>query len=584
MTQNKLVVPLFLLVSIFISCKDNNSNVLEEADFSTETVSRTLNGEDVYFIFTNTSLTSSAPVPPSIRSSISSGRALSNNLHSFNRNDVTHYRSNNRIFNQIAAFKKRDITSIAASSRSLSLPETPLFLSSPLDDKDGSGSPGEVRSTDTFYLDKLSTDGSVDATCCFARIDPDNDIKLSIWVADADLDRGTVTNEMVIKLANCFLKENDADDIYKWVTDIYGTPWGAHGYPHLIPTTEAKYITILLYDIDDDKSTNGGTVGYFYPKDNFINAQNSDLSGSNERVMFYIDSFLYGMEDMNSSGNSIDGWQITDSWPKKVISTLAHEFQHMIHFYQKQIKLGANYSETWLDEMCAMVTEDFVADKLNISGPRGTGESNTIYDYTAGSPRIESCRLSDYNIGSNESFLNWDYNDPVKVYYDYATSYAFGAYLARNYGGTALFRQIVQSSMTDEMAVVSAVNNLNGTNKTFGDLLIEWGKAVLTSDNHISNYKYNNGDKFESSPNNPVSGTAYALGSINLSNYSTYLDTWSAYLDGPVVYNKNISNSISSAVLSPATNTFYQAGQNLTGSHSWTVEVPKNVTLTVLVK
>ena len=80
-----------------------------------------------------------------------------------------------------------------------------------------------------------------------------------------------------------------------------------------------------------DPLTEGGVAGYFYAKDNF---KSSYYSGSNQRIMFYLDAVMF------ANGDGIDGtdWDVSDPSPGDIVSTLTHEFQHMIHFYQKQIK------------------------------------------------------------------------------------------------------------------------------------------------------------------------------------------------------------------------------------------------------
>ena len=75
--------------------------------------------------------------------------------------------------------------------------------------------------------------------------------------------------------------------------------------------------------------------------------------------------------------------------------------------------------------------------------------------------------------------------------FELGMSLAFGAFLARNYGGAPLFQKIVQSALTDETAVVNAVNIINGTTKTFEDLLIDWGKSVLNSEDITYSPGYN---------------------------------------------------------------------------------------------
>ena len=74
-------------------------------------------------------------------------------------------------------------------------------------------------------------------------------------------------------------------------------------------------------------------------------------------------------------------WEVTDRGPSVIIGTLAHEFQHMIHFYQKPVVRDAD-SESWLNEMASEVAEDLIADKMMVSGPRGVAYD----DPTAGEP------------------------------------------------------------------------------------------------------------------------------------------------------------------------------------------------------
>ena len=51
----------------------------------------------------------------------------------------------------------------------------------------------------------------------------------------------------------------------------------------------------------------------------------------------------------------------------------------MIHFYQKRV-VQDTISEAWLNEMASEVTEDLIADKMMVSGPRGVAYN----DPTAG--------------------------------------------------------------------------------------------------------------------------------------------------------------------------------------------------------
>jgi hypothetical protein len=258
-----------------------------------------------------------------------------------------------------------------------------------------------VGESKIFYLD-LDTSVSTIATLkkVVSQVHTNQGIKtLAIWVSDESFDNGfgcskqkCITQIMVDTLADSFLKVGDYNDIYDWVSNIYGKEWGNDAQlvnKNLI--TENNEITILLTDIDNDNNPNGGVLGYFYPKDNY---KNTSFSGSNEKIMFYIDSVMFANHD-----NSL--WSIRDKWPQEIISTLVHEFQHMIQFYQKDILLNTE-TVTWLNEMLAESTEDLVAINIMNTDPRGV-------DYNDGSAGASGNTLGRYplfNIHNKES-LTW---------------------------------------------------------------------------------------------------------------------------------------------------------------------------------
>ncbi|MCX7031113.1 MAG: peptidase M30, partial [Spirochaetes bacterium] len=202
--------------------------------------------------------------------------------------------------------------------------------------------------TGNFYNDELN---SVPATCravVTKNISAGIPRTLNIWVANNCWDGSkatTVDQGMVDALADQFLKTGDFNDIYDWVTGMLGPEWGSHPYSDLIPPDDE--ITIFLCDISDDNSTTGGIVGFFWAKDNFVKGSNPAYLDyySNERVMFTIDAVMYAVPEGGS-------WEYTDYWPEEMYSTLAHEFQHMIHFYQRAVLRDAMADDdTWINEM-----------------------------------------------------------------------------------------------------------------------------------------------------------------------------------------------------------------------------------------
>ena len=208
---------------------------------------------------------------------------------------------------------------------------------------------------------------------------------LNIWVANDCWDGDPaavgrtlrVTQAMVDALAARFLATGLSNDIYDWVTTMLGAEWGPTGSAMYIPANDE--ITILLCDIGNNNPAYSGVVGYFWSKDNFTTAYEPS---SSTRVMFTIDAVMYANGDIPGLAN----WQPTDYWPEEIYSTLAHEFQHMIHFYQRGVLRNAEaFGDTWINEMASQVVEDLLADKMHVMGPRGV-DADVFPDGSAGVP------------------------------------------------------------------------------------------------------------------------------------------------------------------------------------------------------
>ena len=178
----------------------------------------------------------------------------------------------------------------------------------------------------------------------------------------------------------------------------------------------------------------------------------------------------------------------------------------MIHFYQKPILRGAS-SEAWLKEMSSEVAEDLIADKMEGAGPR----SVAFDDPTAGEPGDTRGRLPGFNLYNDIQVTKWD-----GLLANYDINYALGAYLARNYGGAALFSAIVQNEHAGTRAIEAGLESL-GHEISFGQALENWSVAVLRSNDTsaLVPYRYNAGDWITSR----AGGMEFRLGSINLYHY-----------------------------------------------------------------
>ncbi len=360
------------------------------------------------------------------------------------------------------------------------------------------------------------------------------DRDLIVWVEDDEYNNGgiisggTITQNMVDKLANTFLKNSDNnkydDDIYDWGTNIYGKEWGDDAQSinsNLIG--ESDTINILIFN-----ANSRGLAGYFYPKDNF---KKSYIPASNEKIMFYVNSELYSKNE------------------GETFTTLAHEFQHMIHFYRRNVN---NIEDsTWFDEMMSEATEDLVATKLKLKGPR-----NVDYrDGTAGNSHNTGGRYPKFNEYNYLSLTNWGSGATP-----YSKVSSFGAFLLRNYGGAKILHDLMYSKSSNEEAILDAT----GVSR-FETLLNKWAEAVILSDVddlNSSKPRYNFGDFKETT----YDGITYKLGSINFFNYYP-MPTMS-----------------SSKTINKDANLYYKVGNSLSGELKINVNIEKGGDVIIIAK
>ncbi len=520
----------------------------------------------VYYIFTNTNLSAETTSPSSLlnifeqysndfspdRPSFSESTREEESVNGLERGkpEVTEYNSN--------PWKYAD-SDKSAESRSYS------YINNPVDEP--------LRSSfDEAFSFKNTASETIPARCKSVTTNGAGKT-LNIWVANncwSATGSGKayyVTQAMVDAMAVKFLTAGAPNDVYDWVTNIYGAEWGPTSYGNLIAAD--NNIHILLYDIDADNSTSTGTLGFFWSKDNFTTAS---VSYSNEKIMFYMDAVMYATPEIIPAS-----WSITDPMPAEIISTLAHEFQHMINFYQKNVLDGVNSTDTWINEMCSMVTEDLLADKLLVNGPRGV-------DYGTSGPGVSGNtlgRLPLFNYWNDAPLTTWLASP--KTGRSYSMSYAFGAYLARNYGGAELFKDIVRGVPTksvygDYRDIVEAVKAHGGAaDITMGDLLRDWGVAVVLSDKTTilspGKYEYNHTPGYMTSTVN----FTYNLGSINLFyyKYGSRTEPWAYSIAG--------LNDYDSATMNRGSN-IYVKETLVTGMNTKKFRMRDGVKLTVVVK
>lgn len=263
------------------------------------------------------------------------------------------------------------------------------------------------------------------------------------------------------------------------VIDVYSS--------QLISAPQGTKLNVLVYDIKGDKNpTQGNAVvgGLFASKDLFLQSGlNNGQIKSNECECIHADSYLLKKDIDNNS--------------KFITSTLLHEFQHLLNFVNKTLKIPQNpYSANWYNEMLSMCAEDIFQTQLGL-------QDND-------SPKF---RLDTFSAYYYDGFRNWrsDTGNNNDVLKSYANVYAFGAFLMRNFGGVNLIHQIATNEMVDEASISAALIAL-GYKEDFYSVLHQFGNVIVfpTDPEKLNLNKAVTQD---------FGGIRYTLTAINLMNY-----------------------------------------------------------------
>lgn len=216
------------------------------------------------------------------------------------------------------------------------------------------------------------------------------------------------------------------DEIYPRNRELFGSEWspGIDGDARL---------TILNARIP-------GAGGYFSSGDEVPSAVNQY---SNEREMFYIN-----VENAAPGG---EGY----------LSTLAHEFQHMIEYNE------TDRSATWFNEGLSQLAEE-----LN-----GFGDSvQSLGAVFLAEPDLQ---LTDWGSSPSESLQH------------YGAAYLFVSYLYQQYGQQLdLKRLIEQGAGTRLEAIAELAGEQNASIEDFGDLYADWATTNLLNNPAVGDGRY----------------------------------------------------------------------------------------------
>ena len=314
-------------------------------------------------------------------------------------------------------------------------------------------------------------------------------------------DDNKITTEQAQELANAF------DGLYDLETSLIGESYTTNPNPSMYIMPQSK-ISILVYDIEGDYSSNqkGGTFGMFWGGDLYNASVQAD---ANEMELLDVDSYF------------------TDRVFASVLSTVAHEFEHMLYFVNKWIKQRITISETWYTEMGAMMAEDCLAKYLSDAYP----EFVVSVDSTLG--RLKTFNSKYYSGG----LAYWGSGEDALT--SYAIAGIFGCWLQRNYGGGNLINQIVNNDATNEESITKALSAC-GYSDTFSDALLKF--ALSWAQPEATEYKLKKSTTgtyalFEADPwnkiysnviqNERIFGPVYVLG-----NYSGTIQPYGFWVSG----------------------------------------------------
>ena len=192
------------------------------------------------------------------------------------------------------------------------------------------------------------------------------------------------------------------------------------------------------------------TAGYFFTGD--LNLTSATPT-SNQKKIFFLQ-----LESINSDIESQRAINVLSA-------TMAHEFQHMIHFWQR----GSN-SDIWLEEAMSGYAE--YANGYRIETRNNQSKALQVNEYFA---RVNNIRLDVWHSSSDS---------PGVVNSHYGKVFLFGVWLAQNYGSNGSLAAMLKNKMTD----VAAIENFTG--KNFGEIYAKFMLAMIVNNPAVANDGY----------------------------------------------------------------------------------------------
>ncbi len=272
--------------------------------------------------------------------------------------------------------------------------------------------------------------------------------------------------------------------IYPKVREWMGTEWK----PGL---DRDNRITLLMHDVGMNGSGED-YGGYFSPADQLPTAPNS-----NRREMLYMDIFQFRERDRRT-----------------FYSSLAHEFAHLINWFQN----GGTTDQRWLEEGMASFVEWAVY-----------GTVHTIF-------------VDGYLTNPSVSLAYANTRDTY-----YGAAFMLMLYLYEHYGGQKLIRRIIESDALGEQAINAALAD-DGRSTRFPQVFLNWGLA-----NWVNTQARNKQLGYANLRNRRVNATAPRVLSYPNQVNNIPIDQWSTYY----TLLKNLPATLDLSVIGTDTGNLY---------------------------
>lgn len=263
----------------------------------------------------------------------------------------------------------------------------------------------------------------------------------TFWVSNQDTNR---YNHIKAKLVYV------APHVYMYVEDGHTVNMGAiQASADLFekttyPTDRAAYGSEWSPGIDDDVHLTilnatglGQNIGGYFSAEDEYPTQIDQYS--NQREMFYVnlENTIPGSADYNS--------------------TLAHEFQHMIHWYQHPVDLS------WTNEGMSVLAQ-------HLNGFSAAGLDSAFV-------RSPDTQLNDWS------------GDTASDYAHYGAGYLFVDYFAEHYGGYSVLKELLSDPASPPLNFDHVLAK-HGYQDRFMDVMHKWFLANVVEDAHIDQGQY----------------------------------------------------------------------------------------------